>query len=713
MKPKALLLGLAASSLILAGCGGTNASSSSEEADASTSQQSSSSTTSSESSSSSSIASGEESWADTYDLKTIAELKTLAAGLTETSAERYYVAATVDEVTNPSYGQMVISDETGTLDVYGTYSADGEKRYSELDEKPVAGDRVLLYGNLQEFEGVAEIYSGWIIDFVHVESSLDPDDYELSTLEEAHAAKEGTTLKVEGTVLAFTYNTNENPIGAMIGDATGTMYLYDSQIAPQLKLNDRVTLIATKDYWILDSEVQYAEKLGYVGANQLIDATIVSKSENGTFDYEAVAEATTVKSILDTPFTEDIAGTLYKVPAQIVKSEGSGFVNYYFNDLDGTTGTYAYSQASGRDFDWLDAYDQELHYVYLVALNAKMSASGGLWRFLPLKVDEATYSFDLANVPSFVLEYYALDQFSSSYVADPALELITSVDNDVIPFEGATIEYSSSEPTRVSIDEEGGKTFLHVHVDNPGTAIITVTAHYEGAEDKSETVSIAVEDPSTVEALTVKEAIEAEVSDEEILVRGIVGPSCVNKPAFYLIDETGTIAVHMATKNLFDGSFNIGDEVIVQGTRDAFGKSGKSSQIAISNATIYRNFFGGDGTYPTNTFISGKTLSDLVALSTDEAIHTTEVYLLEDVTIEAVIEEKYSRYDLYQDGAEMQLYCSGGSQYDALLADYANQVVDMELALCNWNSKDPFKGCILSITDSEGVKTYNTLNFSN
>ena len=84
MKPKALLLGLAASSLILAGCGGTNASSSSEEADASTSQQSSSS----ESSSSSSIVSGEENWADTYDLKTIAELKTLAAGLSEPSADR-------------------------------------------------------------------------------------------------------------------------------------------------------------------------------------------------------------------------------------------------------------------------------------------------------------------------------------------------------------------------------------------------------------------------------------------------------------------------------------------------------------------------------------------------------------------------------------------------------------------------------------------------
>ena len=355
MKPKALLLGLAASSLILAGCGGTT-----------TSEQSSSSTSSSESSSSSSslpsssTVSPEESWADTYDLKTIAELKTLAAGLTETSAERYYVAATIDKVTDPSFGEMVISDETGTLDVYGTYSADGEKRYSELDEKPVAGDKVLLYGNLQEFKGEA-----------------------------AHAAKEGTTLKVTGTVLAFTYNVSQSPIGMMIGDATGTMYLYDSQLAPQLKLNDTITVVATKDYWVLDSEATTAEKLGYAGANQLINATLVSKTENGTFDYDAVAEATSIKGIIDTPFTEDITGTLYKVPAQIVKRAGSGFTNYYFNDLDGETGSYVYTQANGNDFSWLDQYDQQLHYVYLVALNAKMSSSGGIWRFLPIKVDEA------------------------------------------------------------------------------------------------------------------------------------------------------------------------------------------------------------------------------------------------------------------------------------------------------------------------------------
>ena len=114
----------------------------------------------------------------------------------------------------------------------------------------------------------------------------------------------------------------------------------------------------------------------------------------------------------------------------------------------------------------------------------------------------------------------------------------------------------------------------------------------------------------------------------------------------------------MADKGLFDGSFKIGDEVIVQGTRDMWGSKGEQSQIVISNATIYRNLFGGDGTYPTDSFISGKTLADLAAMPTDETAHTAEVYVLEDVTISAVIEEKFSRYDLVQGDTKMQLYCS-------------------------------------------------------
>lgn len=82
------------------------------------------------------------------------------------TAERYYVRATIKSIDDAGFGAMTIEDLTGTLYVYGTYSSDGVKRYSELDEKPVEGDTVLLYGTIQNFQSkTPEIKSGWIIEF--------------------------------------------------------------------------------------------------------------------------------------------------------------------------------------------------------------------------------------------------------------------------------------------------------------------------------------------------------------------------------------------------------------------------------------------------------------------------------------------------------------------------------------------------------------------
>ena len=60
---------------------------------------------------------------------------------------------------------MIDEGECGTFDVYGYYGADGEKRYSELLDKPQVGDTVLMYATLVTFNSKPEIKSGWIIRF--------------------------------------------------------------------------------------------------------------------------------------------------------------------------------------------------------------------------------------------------------------------------------------------------------------------------------------------------------------------------------------------------------------------------------------------------------------------------------------------------------------------------------------------------------------------
>lgn len=40
---------------------------------------------------------------------------------------RYYVKGKIKKISNVQYGQMILEDETGTLEVYGSYGADGGK----------------------------------------------------------------------------------------------------------------------------------------------------------------------------------------------------------------------------------------------------------------------------------------------------------------------------------------------------------------------------------------------------------------------------------------------------------------------------------------------------------------------------------------------------------------------------------------------------------
>ena len=60
---------------------------------------------------------------------------------------------------------MIIEDSTGSIMVYGTYSADGSIRYDAMTQKPVVGDEVLFHGTLQNYKGnTKEIQNGRLIE---------------------------------------------------------------------------------------------------------------------------------------------------------------------------------------------------------------------------------------------------------------------------------------------------------------------------------------------------------------------------------------------------------------------------------------------------------------------------------------------------------------------------------------------------------------------
>ena len=635
---------------------------------------------------------------------TIAEAIALCEQYPGGTTERYYIRATVKTVSNVSYGEMIIQDETGELYVYGTYSEDGELYFNQLTDRPVKGDEVLLYCILSQHNGSNQVKNARLIEFTHNEPDIDLSKYTEMTLADAREAATDTLVKVSGVVAQITYANGRIPSGVILVDGTSSIYVHGTDVAGQVQIGNTIEVAASKTYWILDDEKGNAEKFGYQGSCQLDDAILLSNDkEVSDFDKSWIAE-TAIKNILDTPVSENFTNKIFKVNALVSKVEGTGFVNYYFNDIDGVTGSYTYTQCNGSDFGWLDEFDGKICTVYIVVQNAKSTSSGCVFRFLPIEVIDEGYKFDTSKAGEYAVKYHGVTQFLSMYTGDPELKLQTLVSSELLGFENATLSFASSdeEVLYFTTDENGDIIF---HCKKSGTVNVIVTGKY-GEIEYSESVEITVDIPEEeVQYSTVIDAINA-ANNTSVTVKGIVGPSLVNQVGFYLIDAGGAIAVKVSAEIM--ATVEIGHEVVISGTRTITKDGG--GQICIENGTVLVNNYGSHD-YATDSFITGKTISEIYA-TTDSAEATTKVFVTSakifvnesyySVTVQVQDPNKTSTYVL--------LYSGGKDQYN-WLKGYNGQTVTIELALCDWNAKG-LKGCVLAVVNDDGSKVLNTLNFN-
>ena len=76
---------------------------------------------------------------------------------------KYYVTGKIESIANASKGNFYIVDENGNkLYVYGSYSADGSVGYDSLENKPLVGDVVTVYGVIGAYGPTIQLNNGWI-----------------------------------------------------------------------------------------------------------------------------------------------------------------------------------------------------------------------------------------------------------------------------------------------------------------------------------------------------------------------------------------------------------------------------------------------------------------------------------------------------------------------------------------------------------------------
>ncbi len=616
----------------------------------------------------------------------------------DATTERYIIKGTIASIDNAQYGAMTITDGTDTIAVYGTYSSDGSIGYADMTDKPYKGDSVVLSCTLHSFKGEPEVKNARLVSFEKNEIVYDETQYTEMSISQVRDAAKGTKIKVDGVVARITYANGMIPSGFILVDETGSTYVYDRDAAARVQIGNNITIAGEKTYWILDTEQTNANKFGYIGCNQIDSVVFISNDEKTTNEFDkSWIETSSVKDILDTPVSEDITSKIFKVNALVSKVPGNGFVNYYFNDIDGVTGSYTYTQCNGGDFSWLDQFDGKICTVYLVALNAKSTATDCFWRLLPVAVVDEGFTFDTNNAPAYALKYHAMDQFMPEYSADPELELVSSVSSTLLKFENVVLTYTSSNNDVVYFETVDGKVYMHC--GDAGEAVITVTATY-GDKTATDTCTIKVTVADNIDSITVGEAIDS-ANDTVVTVKGIVGPSLVNQTGFYLIDNTGVIAVRVDA-TAFEG-LQLGHEIIVEGKRTITKDGG--GQICIDSAVILTNKYG-KNEYSTESFITGKTLADICGLA-DTPEQTTSVYVI-TATVTKGGNAYYTNFYLGDGTNSLTLYSSSGNQY-SWLDQFVDQTVTLEVAVCDWNAKG-IKGCVLSVITEDG-QIFNELNF--
>lgn len=629
---------------------------------------------------------------------------TVAAALEhdQSTSEKYYIFGEVKSISNVEYGNMVITDGVNDFTIYGVWSMDGTLKYEELSVRPVIGDTVLLYGVLSRYNENLEMTNSWLIALQKGEiPEFDLTGYTEGTIADAYKADVESKMVVEGVVARITYANGMSPNGLFLVDYTGSIYIYDYDIAASVNIGDTIKIAGTRKNFILETELNQAQILGYEGAIQLAEATLVSLVQTDIEFSKDGIEEVTIKDLLETdPTEENITGKIYKVHAFINEVAGTGFTNFYINDLDDLTGSYSYSMNNGNDFTWLRPYDGQIKTMYVAVINAKSTASGLIYRFVPILI-EGDYTHDPAYNPIFAVKYYGIDQFIDEYSFSPDQELVTSISSEALGFSDVSLSYSSSNTETVYFENVEGKLIFKTGL--AGSAVITISAA-DGDNIYSETVSVTVlEDTQTYDAISVSEAIALD-DDTIVVVEGVVAASLVNKSGFYLIDETGVIAVEMVSSEL--ENLSLGQLVVITGNKTHYGaKDDAVGQIAIREATILVNKYG-DHDYSTASFINDKNLSDLIDLNKMED-HSTEVYII-TATVSLKESYYYSLYSLKSGDDSINIYSSNAGQL-SFLEPYIDQEVIVEFTVVNWNGKQ-YSGSIISITYN-GVKIVNDSNF--
>ena len=163
----------------------------------------------------------------TGDVKAVSVAEFLAAP--ESDTQVYELVGTIGGTINTTYGNFDLTDETGTVYVYGLtatelgYGSKNDKSYASLGLNE--GDKIKIRGYRGSYGDKIEVLNAWFIEKVGGDTPPGPAGVKAVTIAEFNAAPESDTQVYElvGTIGGSINTTYGN---FDLTDETGTVYVY-------------------------------------------------------------------------------------------------------------------------------------------------------------------------------------------------------------------------------------------------------------------------------------------------------------------------------------------------------------------------------------------------------------------------------------------------------------------------------------------------------
>ncbi len=247
-------------------------------------------------------------------------LSTCAEVLAGPDGDTYRVKGTMTKLSNTTYGNWYIKDETGEVYVYGTLDASGaEKNFSSLGLEE--GDEVIIQGPKKTYSGTVELVNVTVLSYT--KSLLKVDSVSTSTL-----PKEGGEFKVYVSVKGENLNV---------------------EIPEEYKEWLTMSGISTESNY---ATVTFKAAANAGGAREGSVNFISTKGSTNSEVSTTISQEGSIKECTIEEFNAVEAGTAqYRITGVITQVKNEAYGNCYIKDATGET--YVYGMGSKGDFQAL------------------------------------------------------------------------------------------------------------------------------------------------------------------------------------------------------------------------------------------------------------------------------------------------------------------------------------------------------------------------